>query len=171
MTIEEQIKIMQAYKDGRVIEFRDKITKVWFVGTPLWNWMDVDYRIKVGKWHPKRGSYLVNLKGEVASQGRSAEQDIVEFGVSFPNYGTAKKAAKAYKAYHRLYQLAEELNRGWEPDWENRTSLSWYIDYSEINKDYGVMSACLHRNLSCVYFKSSEVARQAIEVLQAEEDG
>ena len=47
MTLQEQIKIMQAFADGKEIEYTDKGRTDWDPSsTPLWNWYDFDYRIK-----------------------------------------------------------------------------------------------------------------------------
>lgn len=49
MSIDEQITVMQAYKEGRIIECKPKYKKedVWEVlQEPVWNWQDFNYRVK-----------------------------------------------------------------------------------------------------------------------------
>lgn len=47
MTIAEKIKVMQAYEDGKYIEFRLKGEEVWAdCGNPIWDWNEFVYRIK-----------------------------------------------------------------------------------------------------------------------------
>lgn len=55
-TIEEMIAVMQAFADGKKIEFYDDVTSEWIVcEKPYWNWDDFDYRIKT---EPKYRPYL-----------------------------------------------------------------------------------------------------------------
>lgn len=44
---EDKIKVMQAYIDGRPIEYRNKSTDSWWSAPkiPSWNWYEYDYRI------------------------------------------------------------------------------------------------------------------------------
>lgn len=48
MTTKEMIAVMQAYEDGKAIEFKGKMESElnWQPCVPLWNWIDNDYRIK-----------------------------------------------------------------------------------------------------------------------------
>ena len=46
-TTKEKIEIMQAYERGEQIQIYDSICNEWKdLKTPLWNWMNFDYRIK-----------------------------------------------------------------------------------------------------------------------------
>lgn len=50
MTIQEQIAIMQAFADGKLIETSPRFARKsqWQIcRDPVWNWMDNDYRVKV----------------------------------------------------------------------------------------------------------------------------
>lgn len=45
--INEMIAVMQAYRDGKRVEFRDAYKKVWRdVDEPSWDWDKSDYRVK-----------------------------------------------------------------------------------------------------------------------------
>lgn len=47
MTTKEMIEVMQAYVDGKSIEFRVHNEGTWFdVQNPMWDWNLKDYRIK-----------------------------------------------------------------------------------------------------------------------------
>lgn len=47
MTTKEMIAVMQAYEDGKAIEFRDRHSGEWGeCSIPLWDWHAFDYRIK-----------------------------------------------------------------------------------------------------------------------------
>jgi hypothetical protein len=46
--IKTMIEVMQAFADGKAIEYKHKIDSVWAMSgnAPLWAWSIVDYRIK-----------------------------------------------------------------------------------------------------------------------------
>ena len=51
MNIDEMIKVMESYKNGEEIEYRNKLTNdtIWYeIGEyePTWNWGKYDYRVK-----------------------------------------------------------------------------------------------------------------------------
>ena len=48
MTTEEQIEVMQAFVDGKQIQFKDEFSIDWIDlhSTPSWNWVDKEYRVK-----------------------------------------------------------------------------------------------------------------------------
>lgn len=56
-TLEEKIKVMQAYKDGKQIEFKSNICDWTDAPFPCWNWTIYDYRIKE---EPKKKIKLYN---------------------------------------------------------------------------------------------------------------
>lgn len=55
MTTQEMIEVMQAYEDGKEIEFKWKGKDIWRgIEHPAWYWNGCDYRIKP---EPKYGPY------------------------------------------------------------------------------------------------------------------
>lgn len=47
MTIDQQIAVMQAFKEGKTIEYKNKAHDGWSVNSdPAWNFDDYDYRVK-----------------------------------------------------------------------------------------------------------------------------
>lgn len=57
MTTKEKIAVMQAYVDGKKIQFARKNKEDWedySTGEPLWAWSMFDYRIKPEEEKPKR---------------------------------------------------------------------------------------------------------------------
>lgn len=63
-----------------------------------------------------------------------------------------------------LMNVAKYLNEGWQPDWKNRNEdkVFIYIDYIDKSMKFGRSS--IHQS-SEVYFKSEELAQQAIDIL------
>ena len=48
-TLEEKIAVMQAFKDGKEIEFAPNCftNKIWnYTRDPIWNWFENEYRVK-----------------------------------------------------------------------------------------------------------------------------
>lgn len=115
------------------------------------------------KWEPEGGGYYVNECGNVGQA--SQHKPSASFGVEFKTRQAAEKAAKAYRAYHRLYKLAEELNQGWEPNWEsmsyNYTLEVHHNDQARIIADY----YRTYETLCGIYFKDRETAQRAIEII------
>lgn len=47
MNIDEMIAVLQAYKEGKAIEFRLRNSLVWCkCNLPVWDWLDYEYRVK-----------------------------------------------------------------------------------------------------------------------------
>jgi len=77
MTLDEMIEVMQAFKEGGLIECRrnpHSSETVWeFVKTPIWNFFQFDYRVK-----PKPKDYWLNVY-EMKKNG------LLSFGDLCPN--------------------------------------------------------------------------------------
>ena len=57
-TIEEKIAVMQAFADGKTIEYSIKSDKLedWIITeSPFWDWLRIDYRVKE---EPKQPEYV-----------------------------------------------------------------------------------------------------------------
>ena len=64
--------------------------------------------------------------------------------------------------------VAKYLNGDWEPDWNDRHQHKWFIFYD--NQLSGLYLAIHYtQRFASVYFKSEELALQAIEILGEEE--
>lgn len=80
---------------------------------------------------------------------------------------TSEKQAQKFLAINQLMNVAKYLNEGWRPDWEDNGESKYFIliDYYDnkitINSDYYDLYAV-------VYFKSKELAQQAIDILGEE---
>lgn len=98
-----------------------------------------------------------------------------EFGVAekcnrTPNWHyvtncTSQRQAEKLIAINKLLNVAKYLNGGWKPDWENYDEFKYYIYISSgnINID-SIMSSFS----DLVYFRSRELAQQAINILGEE---
>lgn len=84
----------------------------------------------------------------------------------FRNNCTSEKQVEKLLAIIQLMNVAKYLNDDWQPNWEEHNNESkWYINlYHEI---IGV-NYTTHYNGQIVYFKSKELAEQAISILGEE---
>lgn len=79
---------------------------------------------------------------------------------------SSDKQASKVIAINKLLNVAKYLNGEWKPNWKEN-SRKYYIKYSDINNEFYVeCSLSIHSSVS--YFKSEELARQAIEILGEE---
>lgn len=69
-------------------------------------------------------------------------------------------------ALNKLMNVAYYLNDGWEPDWNDGTQFKYFI-YWDTNKIIRIHHN-IYFNCGVVYFKSKELAKQAIEILGEE---
>ena len=50
MELKEMIKVMQHYENGGEVEYSNRESNIWSgASTPVWNWVDYDYRIREQK--------------------------------------------------------------------------------------------------------------------------
>lgn len=88
-------------------------------------------------------------------------------GVYLPNQAPSKKQLQRLLAINKLMNVAEYLNEGWKPGWED-SFRKWYIYYDHDVKSLMVECNLAHQH-SSVYFQSEELAKGAIEILGEEE--
>lgn len=156
----ENYDIVKAYSEGDIIELTVKETTPFHFSHPR-----ECYRIAKPKWEPKGGDWYVEGDGEAR---RVASIDSTrKFGIEFDTKEAAEKAAKYYRFINRLYKLAEELNEGWEPDWQNDdTKLCVVFNYNTNSFDCHPRKSL--DNLTPT-FRDRETVNKAIEILNQEE--
>ena len=88
-------------------------------------------------------------------------------GWKCPNAAPTSQQLERLLALNKLMNVAYYLNEGWEPDWDDIEQEKFYIYYSNVNKTIKIEynSVC---NSGITYFKSKEIAKQAIEILGEE---
>ncbi len=81
------------------------------------------------------------------------------------NNATSKKQLEKLLAINKLMNVAKYLNDGWQPFWKDKSENKYYITIceDEIAIEYAFNTTCIN-----VYFKSREVAEQAVEILGEE---
>lgn len=130
-------------KDGKIIlvEKNEKLT-----------YKDVAYKI-----FPDKGyHYYIDADGYVYK----IENYPSNFKIA--NNCTSKKQAEKLLAINKLMNVAKYLNGDWQPNWDNFEEPKYYIiTYTD---NITIQSITGTRDID-VYFKSKELAKQAIEIL------
>ena len=90
-----------------------------------------------------------------------------EVGHSYPTNCTSQKQAEKLLAINKLMNVAKWVNDGWRPDWKDWGQSKYYIYYSNSYETLTIDSATIIQG-NFVYFKSKELAKQAIEILGEE---
>ena len=89
-------------------------------------------------------------------------------GVYLPNQAPSKKQLQSLLAINKLMNVAEYLNGGWKPDWKDPLKSKWYILWDNCSNKFEIG----YRNSymgGLAYFKTPDLALQAIEILGEEE--
>ena len=81
-----------------------------------------------------------------------------------PNAAPTEYQLQRLLALNKLMNVAYYLNDGWEPDWNDGGQEKFYIYYNSAVKTFNV-SANFYYNGGVTYFKSKEIAKQAIQIL------
>jgi hypothetical protein len=123
-------------------------------------------RLTPFKWEPKGGSYHVSCYDHVHSTNDISES-ATNFGSRFETREAAEKASKVYRKFHRLYKLAEELNEGWIPNWDDDLQPKFAI--AQRKGKYLCNQINIIEFIDHIYFKSEEAAEKAIKILEQEE--
>lgn len=96
--------------------------------------------------------------------GKIHHIDNLSVGHSQPNNCTSEKQAEKLLAINKLMNVAKYLNNGWKPNWEDSCETKYYIRVNSPLNELVVEGSYLY-NEGAVYFKSSSLAKQAIEIL------
>lgn len=91
-----------------------------------------------------------------------SSSDGVDSAYSDVDNCTSEKQVQKLMAINKLLNVCKHLNNGWIPDWNNDHERKWYLEQDE--SDIIVDNEVLFNSRVC-YFKSKELAQQAIEIL------
>lgn len=90
-----------------------------------------------------------------------------EFNYICKNNANSKKQLEKLLAINMLMNVAKYLNDGWQPNWSKEEEGKYYIQIENVSKNLSIDCTGLF-NIAIVYFKSEELAEQAIEILGEE---
>lgn len=136
---------MEAYQEGNEIKFRPVKKKLTYENVAE----ELFYNEDVWRFE----NYAVNKYAKVVNW-------------HYCTNCTSEKQAQKLRAINQLMNVAKYLNGGWQPNWETDDEFNYFI-YVDSK---GVLSIGSHAftHSSEIYFKSKELAQQAIEILGEE---
>lgn len=88
-------------------------------------------------------------------------------GWQCPNVAPTEHQLEKLLAINKLMNVAHYLNNGWEPNWTDKSTRKYCLYYNHIVKKILIDWSYEFQN-TIVYFKSRELAEQAIEILGEE---
>lgn len=106
-----------------------------------------------------KGVYFIHSRGEIKKQ---SSEHVAENVIYDPNNCTSENQAKKLLAINKLMNVAKYLNGDWKPDLSSRSEQKFYIILEK--GDIFTSQTCTVVSGN-VYFKSKELAEQAIEIL------
>lgn len=104
------------------------------------------------------GHYYINDDGRIMK---------TSIGWRCPNVAPTEHQLKRLLAINKLMNVAYYLNDDWKPDWNDIEQGKFYIYYSNVSETIEIDYNCVC-NSGEVYFKSKELAEQAVEILGEE---
>lgn len=140
-------KGMEYYIENGEIRFREIIK--------IFNYNDIAKQLFQ---HNK--TFYINTFGNIEIIDK-AENNYIE-----GNNCISEKQAQKLLAINKLMNVAKYLNGNWQPNWEEYNEEFKY--YIQLYHKLLNISYTTHYNSSFVYFKSEELAKQAIDILGKE---
>lgn len=107
-----------------------------------------------------KSHYFIEDCGDISKTGNSSSN------YKLPNNALSKKQLEKLIAINKLMNVAKYINGNWQPDWNNEEG-KYYIQIENVSNNLNIDCTGLF-NSAIVYFKSEELARQAIEILGEE---
>ena len=119
-------------------------------------------------WEPNGENWIITGDGYHYA-GDSHDKGYTKFGTTFETEEEAIAARNAYRDYHRLYKLQQELDDGWFPDWtdSNQRKFSIRTRYSNNEHVFSIHGTFSLQHIYGIYFQSFETATKAIEILKS----
>lgn len=111
------------------------------------------------KLFKKKPIFFINDSGEVDTYYLNDQYED-------SNNCTSEKQAEKLLAINKLMNVAKYLNGDWTPDWNNCTQNKYYLYLSSSTTIY--VSIVTSMNCNIVYFKTRELAEEAIKILGEE---
>lgn len=109
------------------------------------------------------GHYFMDQIGGI--EEGTINKDILVCG----NNATSKHQLECIRAKNLLANVAVYLNNGWKPSYNSEGNYIAYVIYTTPKQDYiGVLEVSNCSQNSNVFFKSAELAQQAIEIVGEE---
>lgn len=139
---------MEAYIDGDTIKFR-----------PISFSKNTTYEEVAVALFKNKNSFYVGNYAHIDPWFAKNDKEC-EYG----NICTTKNQAEKLLALNKLMNVSKYLNGEWKLNWDNKDELKYYIVYNR-KSDKLLILATIVENNTVVYFKSRELAEEAITIL------
>ncbi len=167
MTIDEQIAVMTAFKNGAKIQTKCKTVGVWVDNeTPFWNFPEFEYRVtptcEINVFLTDDSEYWFVDRNSILDSVYSGIINRLDYINVFETEAEAKKYYELEKAKLRVKKAISSANNGWKPNFCNFTELKYLIciNYNGILK---VGSTYVLKNLpSWLYIANKSCAKNII---------
>lgn len=113
------------------------------------------------------GYYFIDVNGRVERNiaiGSEIDNELYECANRFSSRELAEKESKRRTLDARMRRWADKHNQGWTPDWEDNSMGKWQIYYLIAQNMFTTNYVCGRYAFDKIYFKTEEIAEQAIEV-------
>lgn len=120
-----------------------------------------EYNFKQGEEY-----YFIDSVGDIlTNEWNDAVIHINRFryGNAFKTIADAEKRAKEVRIFCRLKNFADEVNEGWEPDWEDVDENKWFLIFNHSKQVWIANYLTYNEYPNAVYFKARELAERAIK--------
>lgn len=109
-----------------------------------------------------KNGFYINTAGNIVASEFDDDDTCNE-----DNNCISRKQAEKLLAINKLMNVAKYLNGDWQPDWDDKNEFKYIIFYS--NQYKKLQTDCVVRAQECnIFFKSRELAQQAIDILGEE---
>ena len=109
--------------------------------------------------------FYIDMYGYI--QRKTVENKLAKNELIASYNATTTYQLKKLLAINKLMNVAKYLNGDWQPDWDDETEDKVYISYNYITNEINFNEHLIYQS-SYIYFKSKELAKQAIEILGEE---
>lgn len=140
---------MEVYQEGNEIKFRPIEKKL-------------TYRDIAKKLFKNKITYYPDAYCNIKSI------DAADVSCYDANNCTSEKQLKKLLAINQLMNVAKYLNKDWTPNWDEAEGFNKYCIWYNITCDKLIIDASQNLSPCGIYFKSEELAQQAIEILGEE---
>lgn len=142
---------MEAYQEGNEIKFRKKFSLENVYKELFFN----------------KTIYYMNDMGWACKRKDDFDSMIPFDNRTIENNCTSEKQIEKLLAIIKLMNVAKYLNGDWKSDWNDRDQMKYYINHISTIGKLTISKTCTN-NYAFIYFKSQELAQQAIDIIGEE---
>ena len=118
------------------------------------------------KWEPKGGFYCVY--GDLSTDYvKLPSNNYIKSGMTYKTQSQAEQAARVLRSYARQLAWLAENDDGWVADWNNISSIKYYVSYNHTYRTWKICNNTSARALGNIYM-SEDNAKKLCQLLNDE---